>query len=64
MHIGTLCPDEYALHIAVGDGAVALADAVDHGSEELRFFSDYLLGNHLDAVKDGLRAGLLLGPRR
>ena len=58
VHIGALCPDEYALHIAVGDGAVALADAVDHGSEELRFFSDDLLGDDPETVKDGLRAGL------
>ena len=38
--------------------AQRFADAVDHGGEELRFFSDELLGDDPEAVKDGLRAGL------
>src|SRR4051794_23287752 len=30
VHIGVLCPDEYALHIDVGGGALAFADALVH----------------------------------
>jgi hypothetical protein len=56
--LGVLAPDEGALHIAVGDGALALADAVRHRDGQLTFFSDPLLGDDPDAVKQGLRAAL------
>ena len=58
VHVGALCPDEYALHITVTQGAVAVADAVEHYGDELAFFPDWLLGDDPDAVKDGLRAAL------
>jgi hypothetical protein len=58
VHIGELCPDEYALHITVSEGAVALADAVEHYGDALAFFSDGLLGDDPEAVKAGLRARL------
>jgi len=58
VHVGALCPDEYALHITVAESAIAVADAVEHYGDELAFFPDWLLGDDPDAVKDGLRAAL------
>ena len=58
LHVGVLAADEGALHIAVGPGALLLADAVRHDGSELAFFPDPLLGEDPDAVKQGLRAAL------
>jgi hypothetical protein len=55
--VGVLCPDETALHIAEGPGALAVADGVRRLSDgSLGFFADFLLGNDAEAVKAGLRA--------
>jgi hypothetical protein len=54
VHIGVLCPDEYALHVTVADGAVSFADGLHHDGVELGFFDDDLLGDDPDAVKRGL----------
>jgi hypothetical protein len=54
LHVGVLCPDEGALLIAVGDGALAIADGITTGSGSLGFFSDELLGDDPEAVKQGL----------
>jgi len=55
--IGVLCPDESALHIAHGDGALAVADGVVRaGRGDLGFVSDPLLGDDPEAIKQGLRA--------
>jgi hypothetical protein len=57
LEIGVLCPEETALHLGTGDGAVALADAAIRGRQgELGFVSDYLLGDDPLAIKEGLRA--------
>jgi hypothetical protein len=53
--IGKLCPDECALHIAVGDGAIAFADGLVRYGEALAFVSDDLLGDHPERVKAGLK---------
>ena len=53
--IGKLCPDEDALHIAVAEGAIAFADAVNRYGEDLAFFPDSLLGDDPEGVKTGLR---------
>jgi hypothetical protein len=59
VHVGVLCPDEYALYVRVaGDGAIALADALHHYGDALGFFPDGLLGDDPRAVKDGLRQQL------
>ncbi len=57
-HVGVLCEDEGALHIDVGDGALLLADAVHPSSGGLSFFSDSLLGDDPEGVKQGLKAAL------
>jgi hypothetical protein len=54
VHIDVLCPDEYALHVTVADGAVSFADGLHHYGGELGFFDDYLLGDDPEAVKRGL----------
>jgi hypothetical protein len=54
IHIGVLCPDEYALHVAAREGAIAFADGLHHYDDALGFFSDGLLGDDPEAVKRGL----------
>lgn len=58
LQVGVLCPDEGALHIDVGGGALVLADAAHRSDEGLAFFSDSLLGDDPESVKQGLRAEL------
>lgn len=62
IHIGKLSPDEGALHLAVGAGALAFADGLNRYGETLGFFADDLLGDDPENVKAGLKqafAGLL-----
>jgi hypothetical protein len=54
IQIGVLCPDEYSLHVADA-GALTVADGLTRHGDELGFFSDSLLGDDPEAVKDGLR---------
>jgi hypothetical protein len=54
VQIGVLCPDEYALHITEGEGAIAFADSLTHYRSDLAFVADYLLGDDPEAVKRGL----------
>jgi hypothetical protein len=56
LEVGVLCPEESALHIAVGDGYLAFADAiVRDGDGCLAFVGDSLLGDDAAAVRGGLR---------
>lgn len=55
LHIGVLCPDEGALQIAAGGGALAIADGVTPRDGGLGFFSDSLLGDDPEAIKRGLK---------
>ena len=56
--VGAICPDECALHIAAGPGALACADGVVRWREgdPLGFVPDGLIGDDPEAVKAGLRA--------
>lgn len=55
--VGVLCPDECALHIAVGPGALAVADGVIRGEDgALTFVPDRLLGDDPVAIRRGLAA--------
>ena len=57
--LGALTPEEVALRVAAGPGALALADSVMRGRDgALTFFSDSLLGDDPEAVKRGIREGL------
>ena len=55
LHVGVLSADEYALHLTVTEGALAIADGVNHYADTLGFFSDDLLGEDPAAIKDGLK---------
>jgi hypothetical protein len=57
IHVGKLCDDEGAFHIAVAgnDGALAFADGINRYGGALGFFPDSLLGAHPDRVKEGLK---------
>jgi hypothetical protein len=51
-----LCPEESALHVAVGDGFLAFADSIVRDDDgDLAFVSDYLLGDDPPAIRAGLR---------
>ncbi|HEY2603543.1 MAG TPA: hypothetical protein VGI67_18445 [Thermoleophilaceae bacterium] len=56
--VDSLCPEESALHIEVGAGALSVADGVVQwpGRKGLAFVPDNLMGDDPDDVKDGLRA--------
>lgn len=54
LEVGAICPDETALHYADG-GVLAVADGVVRTGGELRFVSDYLLGDDPEDIKEGLR---------
>jgi len=57
LEIGVICPDETALHIAHGDGALAVADGVMRdGDGNLCFVSDDYIGDDPPAIHRGLRA--------
>jgi len=60
LEVGAICPDETALHIAHGDGAMAFADGlVRPGAGRLGFVPDFLMGDDPVTVKDGLRNAFL-----
>jgi len=55
LEVGSICPDESALHIELGDGFLAVADGVVN-YDGLRFVPDNLIGDDPETVKEGLRA--------
>jgi hypothetical protein len=53
--VAAICPEEAALHIASGAGALAVADGVIRGDDgQLAFVPDFLLGDDPEGVKRGL----------
>jgi hypothetical protein len=56
--VGSICPEESALHIQAGGGALCVADGVVNwpGRPGLNFVPDYLLGDDPEGVKEGLRS--------
>jgi hypothetical protein len=55
--VGAITPEEVALHVETGPGALAVADgARRRNGGALGFFADSLLGDDPEAVKTGLRA--------
>jgi hypothetical protein len=55
--LGVICPEETALHITAGDGAMAFADSIVRDGE-IGFVSDYLLGDDPEQIKSGLKRNL------
>ena len=56
IHIGSISPDEYALHITAAGGAIVFADGLIRYGGALGFVPDSLMGENPGAVKEGLRA--------
>jgi hypothetical protein len=56
--VDAICPEESALYIEAGGGAISVADGVVEWRDRpgLSFVPDSLLGDEPEAVKDGLRA--------
>jgi hypothetical protein len=56
--VASICPEESALHIESGGGALAVADGVVRWApgNPLGFVPDSLLGDDAEEVKEGLRA--------
>lgn len=56
VEVGAIAPDEGALHIAHGDGAIAIADGLIRagGGGPLSFVPDGLMGDDPETVKAGL----------
>jgi hypothetical protein len=56
LEVGVLTPEETAVHLAGGGGALAFADAVIRGPHgELGFVPDGLLGDDPQSIRAGLR---------
>lgn len=55
--VGAICPDDTALEIRVGPGALALADGLIHYGGTLMFVPDWLM-DEPEQTKEGLRASL------
>ncbi len=56
LEVDALCPEETALLIPVGAGALAMGDAVIRENQHLEFVPDSLMGDDPAAVKRGLKA--------
>jgi hypothetical protein len=55
LEIGAICPDDTALQIEIGEGALAFADGLTRpGGGALAFVPDFLIGDDPEAVKAGL----------
>ena len=55
LEVGAITPEETALHIDVGAGALAFADGIIRYGGEIGFVPDSLLGDDPEAVKRGVR---------
>ncbi|MDO9410418.1 hypothetical protein [Patulibacter sp.] len=55
LEVGSITPEETALRIDVGDGALSFADGFLNDGGRVGFMPDGLLGEDPDAVKKGLR---------
>jgi hypothetical protein len=57
VEVNVLSPDETALHVAAGPGALVIADGLVHwGEGDVGFVPDRYMGDDPEAVKRGLRA--------
>ncbi|HWH68737.1 MAG TPA: hypothetical protein VNT26_05095 [Candidatus Sulfotelmatobacter sp.] len=56
LKVGSLCPEETALLIPVGAGALSIGDAAIRENQHLEFVPDSLMGDDPQGVKRGLRS--------
>ena len=52
--VGSICPDDAALHIDAGIGFLAFADGLVRVRGALSFVPDWLMGDDPDGVMEGL----------
>jgi hypothetical protein len=58
LEVGAICPDDGALELDAGDGALAFADGLVRYRGSLGFVPDHLMGDDPEGVKRGLRESL------
>ena len=58
LEMDAISPDDTALHIAAGDGALAFADAIIRYGGEIGFVPDHLIGDDPEGVKRRVREAL------
>ncbi len=58
LEMDAISPDDTALHVAVGDGVLAFADAIIRYGGEIGFVPDHLIGDDPEAVKRQVREAL------
>ena len=56
--VASIAPDDTALLIEHGGGALALADSVIRWEDRLCFVPDFLMGDEPETVKEGLRTAV------
>lgn len=57
--LGAICPDDTAIHVEAGKGALAFADGLTRPrGDGLSFVPGFLIGDDPDVVRAGLRASL------
>ncbi len=56
--VDAISPDDAALHVEAGHGALAFGDGLTRETGELTFVPDFLIGDDPPAVKRGLTASL------
>ena len=58
LEMDAISPDDTALHVAAGDGALAFADAIIRYGGEIGFVPDHLIGDDPEGVKRRVREAL------
>jgi hypothetical protein len=59
LEVGAICPDDTALQVQLGGGALAFADGLTRpGGGPLAYVPDFLMGDDPEAVKAGLTRSL------
>ena len=55
IEVGVLCPEETAFHLPIGEGVLAIGDALVRWVGTIGFVPDFLLGDDPPAIKAGIR---------
>jgi len=59
IEVGVLCPEETAFHLPLGEGVLAIGDALVRWDGEIGFVPDYLLGDDPPTIKTGIREAFM-----
>lgn len=55
IEVGVLCPEETAFHLPIGEGVLAIGDALVRWEGQIGFVPDFLLGDDPPAIRAGIR---------